>query len=163
VPLLLQNLAYMFKRLEPINTAKSANEPQLFPQGQVGLPAASEVPVDSLRDLEAYINKVEAADKRYIWATDASSSMMLWPFDSPTAAVADLIEVSYDQPSNSITLEVDVVDKPITISEFQPHQRQTLDVHHAHYHFETPKGVNINAHALLNKLEASKYKVKGKG
>lgn len=148
---LQQNLAYMLKRLEPINAARTGNQPQLFPEAAVGLRAAAEVPSQGKQDLPKYIDMAEAKGQRHMWATEASSSLMLWPFDLGVTAVADLISVSYDEAMNSITLEVDLVDKP----------HQTLDVESARYDFNTDHGVDINAPALLQKLKASEYKVKG--
>lgn len=60
-----------------------------------------------------------------------------------------------------ITLELDVVHQPHTISEFEPHAKQTLQVDDAHYHFDTAPGVKVDAQALLRSLEASNFAVDG--
>lgn len=90
-----------------------------------------------------------------------SSSMMLWPHGSKTAAVADLINVSYDEAANTISVDVDIVDKAPAITEFKLHQHQTLDVDAAHYYFNTRPGIDIDidAPALLQTLKAADYKV----
>jgi hypothetical protein len=54
--------------------------------------------------------------------------------------------------SDSVTLQVDVVHHPDTVSEFTPHAPQTLAVDAAHYHFDTAPGVRVDAQALLDSL-----------
>jgi hypothetical protein len=51
-----------------------------------------------------------------------------------------------------VTLQVDVVHHPDTVSEFTPHAPQTLAVDAAHYHFDTAPGVRVDAQALLDSL-----------
>ena len=156
----LQNLATMFKRLKEVN-AQDTNQPHLLPEGHVALRAATEDAGQRTSVLSAFLDNLDAQGKRHDWATVTPSSMLLWPYDQHTAAVADLIEVSYNESSGLVSLEVDLVDNPNTISEFAPHPRQTLDVDNAHYHFSTRSGVTTDAQALLKSLGDSKYKVKG--
>lgn len=51
--------------------------------------------------------------------------------------------------ADEISLLVDLVHDPHTISEFKPHDKQTLEVDEAHYHFDTAPGVKVDAQALL--------------
>lgn len=54
--------------------------------------------------------------------------------------------------ADEIALELHVVHHPHTISEFEPHSKQSLDVDEAHYHFGTAPGVTVDAQALLQAL-----------
>jgi hypothetical protein len=63
--------------------------------------------------------------------------------------------------ADEISLKLDVVHHPHTISEFDSHDKQTLDVGEAHYHFNTAPGVNVDAQALLQALQAPNSAVEG--
>jgi hypothetical protein len=63
--------------------------------------------------------------------------------------------------ADKISLEVDIVHSPHTISEFKPHDKQTLDVDEAHYHFDTAPGVKVDAQALLQGMKTPGFAVEG--
>jgi len=60
-----------------------------------------------------------------------------------------------------LSLELDLVHNPHTMSEFEAHAKQTLDVTDAHYHFNTESGVKVDAHAFLNGLDNNGFRVEG--
>jgi hypothetical protein len=44
-----------------------------------------------------------------------------------------------------VSLELDLVHQPHTVSEFEPHGKQTLDTDSAHYHFAKVRRVMLKA------------------
>jgi len=71
------------------------------------------------------------------------------------------MDVTYNSKTGLITMHVEVVDNPDTISEFDPHGKQSLASDEAHYHFTTAPGVKVDAAALLKSLEDAHYQVDG--
>lgn len=81
---------------------------------------------------------------------------------SSVGAVADIMNVVHNHPSPGlITLELDVVNNPNTVSEFEPHGKQTLDAAQSHYHFLTAPGVKVDAAQFVNSLQDSNFQVAG--
>jgi hypothetical protein len=60
-----------------------------------------------------------------------------------------------------VSLELDLVHRPHTVSEFEAHGKQTLDTDSAHYHFATAPGVTTDAQALIKSLKESDFAIKG--
>lgn len=71
------------------------------------------------------------------------------------------MNIAYDEQAATISLALELVHDPHTVSEFEAHGKQSLDVHEAHYHFVTPPGVAIDAAALLASLQDAKLEVAG--
>jgi hypothetical protein len=63
--------------------------------------------------------------------------------------------------ADAITLELHVVDQAHTVSEFEPHGKQTLEVDEAHYHFQTAPNIKMDAAALLDSLKSSSFAIEG--
>lgn len=149
----------MFERVNAINQGTQSS-PRLFPRGALAVTAAQDSAGPKL-DVASLINAAEARGQRSMWSETSPGSVLLLPFGQSTAAVADIWDVSYDTHSGAISLELDVVHDPHTISEFEPHGKQVLDPEEAHYHFATAPGVKVDAAALLKSLQDSAYKVEG--
>lgn len=66
-------------------------------------------------------------------------------------------------PAGVLSLELDVVHQPHTVSEFEPHGKQTLKPDTSHYHFDTAPGVRVDAEALLKSLQETAFGVEGGG
>lgn len=149
----------MFERINSINTATSSS-PRLFPRGALAVTAAQDSTGLNL-DISTLIDTAEARGQRSMWAETSPGSVLLLPAGQSTAAVADIWDVAYDGKSGAISLELDVVHDPHTISEFEPHDKQSLETEEAHYHFATAPGVKVDATALLKILQDSNYRIEG--
>jgi len=77
----------------------------------------------------------------------APTSMMVSMSGCNATAVADIIGVTVDD--TKVELRVRMVDKPLIVSEFEPHPKQVLHGSGNHYHFETVPGVVHDAKAFM--------------
>lgn len=85
----------MFARIKTINQ-QSPGAPRLFPRAAVAVTAASDnAPVKV--DFPTAINAAEAKGMRSSWAGANPSSVLLLPFGQATGAVADVMDVTYDE------------------------------------------------------------------
>ena len=142
----------MFTYANAINKQHPSAE-RLFPRAALAVGGASDNAPVKL-DIAGIINSAEAMGNRNAWAETTPSSVLLLPAGQSVGAVADVLDVTFDAKTNTISLELDIVHRPHTISEFEPHGKQTLDVQEAHYHFSTASGVKVDAQALLSSLKS---------
>lgn len=149
----------MFERVKALN-AQQPNQPPMFPRGALAIQASADNSPNKL-DISTIITAAEARGKHDIWAETSPGSVLLLPTGQSTAAVADLLDVTYDSLSGLITLEADLVRDPHTVTEFEPHAKQSLDSADAHYHFETASGVKVDAAALIKSLQDANFQVDG--
>lgn len=149
----------MFDRINAINSG-TPSSPRLFPRGALAVTAAQDSTGPNM-DVRTLIDAAEAQGQRSMWAETSPGSVMLLPAGQSTAAVADIWDVTFDAKSGAISLELDVVHDPHTISEFEPHGKQSLEAEDAHYHFATAPGVKVGAAVFLKSLQDSNYKVEG--
>lgn len=149
----------MFSHVNAIN-AQNPSAPRLFPMAALAVSGASDNAPVKL-NMDAVISTAEALGHRGAWAETTPGSVLLLPAGQSTGAVADVLGVVFDDKTDTITLELDVVHKPHTISEFEPHDKQTLEVDEAHYHFATAPGVSVDAQAFLGNLKGSEFAVEG--
>jgi hypothetical protein len=90
-----QNLAVMFGQVNTINNQSPA-APRLFPRAVMAVTAASDnSPVKV--DVPTAIRMAEANGLRSSWANVNPSSVLLLPFGQSTGAVADVMDVTYNQ------------------------------------------------------------------
>jgi hypothetical protein len=85
----------MFASLKPINSQADPNTPNLFPRAAMAVSAASDNAPTRL-DIASAIALAEASGRRSSWAEVTPSSVLLLPYGSSVAAVADLMDVTYD-------------------------------------------------------------------
>ena len=91
--------------------------------------------------------------QHYTWAEITPSSVLLMPNGLSTAAVADVMNIAYDDTTGAVIMDLDLVQDPHTVTEFKPHGKQTLDVDQAHYHFATHPSVSLNAAAVVQQVQ----------
>jgi hypothetical protein len=151
----------MFARVNALNKQAAPGATRLFPRPGVAVQAASDVAPLGKLDVGRIIDTAEAHGQRSSWTEPSPGSVLLLPHVSSTAAVADVMNIAHDEQSGAITLDLELVHSPHTVSEFEAHGKQSLDVHEAHYHFSTPPGVAIDAAGLLASLQDAKFEVAG--
>jgi len=149
----------MFERVKAPNS-KQPNQPRLFPRGSLAIQAAADISPNKV-DINAIITAAEARGQHDIWAETSPGSLLLLPTGQSTAAIADLMDVTYNSETGLMSLHVELVDNPDTISEFQPHGKQSLASDEAHYHFSTAPGVKVDAAALLKSLQEANFDING--
>jgi len=155
----MQNLAKMFEHVNALN-AKHPNSPRRFPKGAVAVKAAADNS-PTKGNLNSFISAAEARGHHDIWSETSPGSVLLLPTGQSTAAVADIMDVKYDSTTEVVSLTLDVVHDPHTISEFEAHGKQSLDADAAHYHFATAPGVKVDAAGLLKSLQEADFQVDG--
>jgi hypothetical protein len=151
----------MFARVNTVNKQAAPGATRLFPRPGVAVRAASDVAPLSNLDVGRIIDTAEAHGQRSAWTEPSPGSVLLLPHGSSTAAVADVMNIAHNEQSGAVTLDLELVHSPHTVSEFEAHGKQSLDVHEAHYHFSTPPGVAIDATGLLATLQGAKLEVAG--
>jgi len=149
----------MFECVKALNAAQPS-QPRLFPRGSLAIEAAADNTPAKV-DINAVITAAEALGKPDIWAETSPGSLLLLPTGQSTAAVADLMDVTYNSKTGLMSLHVELVHNPDTISEFHPHGKQSLASDEAHYHFSTTPGVKVDAAALMKSLQDDNYQVDG--
>jgi hypothetical protein len=154
-----QNLATLFNHVNTINQ-NNPSGPRLFPKAALAVTAASDNALVKL-DVNTLIQSAAAMGQHNSFAEISPASVLLLPTGQSTGAVADVVGVTFDSKTSMIALELELVHQPHTISEFQPHGKQSLDVEEAHYHFETAPGVNVDAQAFLNNLQSAGFAPEG--
>lgn len=156
-----QNYALVFSRVNAVNSQAAPGATRLFPRACVAARAASDVSPFGKLDVGRIIDNAEAHNQRSTWTDPFPGSVLLLPHGSSTAAVADVMDITHDEQAGTITLHLELVHSPETISEFDAHGKQTLDVREAHYHFSTSPGVVIDAARLLAALQDANFEVAG--
>ena len=63
-------------------------------------------------------------------------------------------QVHEQQGKAVVAMTLDVVHEPKLVSEFEQHEKQTLDLK-AHYHFYPPEGVELSAAKVLAQLQSN--------
>lgn len=151
----------MFTRANAINQQNTnKDQPRVFPRASLAVTSASDSAPVKLA-VDSIINAAEARGQRNMWSETTPGSILLLPNGQATAAVADIWNVVHDAETGVITLELDLVHDPRTMSEFAVHGKQVLDVDAAHYHFNTGPSVTVDAQGLLRQLQASDFKLEG--
>jgi hypothetical protein len=116
-----------------------------------------------------------AAIERFVAAAKEAGNLDCWTYTAPTSilmlmpgqglgAVADVMSVKEEVTKTgtpAVTLTLDVVHAPHIFGEFDEHPKQTLD-EDAHYHFDTPAGVSVDAARFLGVVQAAGGKLPGK-
>ena len=151
----------MFDRVYALVKQAAPGATRLIPRPGVAVQAASDVSPLGKLDVGRIIDAAEAHGQRSSWTEPSPSSVLLVPHGSSTAAVADVMDIAHDEQSGAISLHLELVHSPHTVSEFEAHGKQSLDVGEAHYHFATPPGVAIDAARLLASLSDAKLEVAG--
>lgn len=121
-----QNLASMFTHVNTISK-QNPSQPRLFPKAALAVGSASDNAPMQL-DVASLIATSEAQGQRSTWAEVTPSSVLLLPTGQSTGVVADLLGVICDEKTGRVALELEVVHDPHTISEFEAHGQQTLQV-----------------------------------
>jgi len=149
----------MFERVKALNS-KQPNQPRLFPKGSLAIQAAANNSPNKV-NIKSILTAAEARGQHDVWAEASPGSLLLLPTCQSTAAVADPMDVTYNSKPNLMSLHVELVHNPNTISEFQPHSKQSLVSDEAHYHFSTAPGVKVDAAALLKSLQDDNFDITG--
>lgn len=153
----LQGMASAFRKADTLNLL-NPDSPPLFPKGSQAIrPASVSLPV------EASTSSVTAKEPKLSSLVAFPPNMMLFPFGQSTAAIADVMDVSYDEASPTVTMQLDVVHNPVVFSQFLEHTPCSANTTEAHYHFATRPGMDVDAPALLQALKESSYQVEGEG
>lgn len=77
------------------------------------------------------------------------------PFGHTNAAIADVVDMSYDADTGVIRMQLDVVEDPHVFNQFAPHDGAAVHAEDAHYHYATRPGMKIDAQAVLKALKDS--------
>jgi hypothetical protein len=91
----------MFSHTKVINQ-QNPSGPRMFPRGAIALQAASDAAA-AKTDMASLIAAAAARDHRSMWAETSPGSVLLLPHGGSTAAVADIMDVSYDQATGAAT------------------------------------------------------------
>lgn len=140
---------------------KHGSGPALYPRAAVAAQASSLLAPAASPSIARFVAAAEAAGQRTLWTHPAPPSMLLLLPGKGVGAVADIMSAKLTESGTpAVTLTLDIVHAPQTISEFEDHPLQTLD-DHAHYHFFAPAGVTIDASKFLKALQAAGNQVPG--
>jgi hypothetical protein len=90
----------MFSHTKVINQ-QNPSGPRMFPRGAIALQAASDAAA-AKTDMASLIAAAEARDHRSMWAETSPGSVLLLPHGGSTAAVADIMDVSYEQATGEL-------------------------------------------------------------
>jgi hypothetical protein len=152
-------MASAFRKADLLNDL-NPDSPPLYPKGSQAIrPASVALPV------EASTSSLAAPKEPKLSSLVAfPPNLMVFPFGQSKAAIADVMDVLYDETSATVTMQLDVVHDPVVISQFLAHTPCSADTTEAHYHFATRPGLDVDAPALLlpSKILATKWKVGSK-
>lgn len=156
----MQSMALAYRGADAANSRSAPDSPPVFPRSSLAARTASIAPPPA----EASTAAAAAPPPRQPFVSLPPALMMV-PFGSSTAAIADVMDVTYEEAAGAITLQLDVVHQPVVFSQFVPHvggrRHSDSDTTAAHYHFATRPGMTVDAAGLLTGLQESNYKPEG--
>lgn len=148
----LQNLAAAYSDAQHINMQTSDIHPK-FPRTSLAIRAASVAPPVELQSITAPTTSAELHS--------FPPNLLMVPFGSSTAAIAEVMDISYDDTSAAITMQLDIVHDPVTFTQFVPHAPCSVRTDEAHFHYATRPGMAVDGPGLLQALKDSDYKTEG--
>lgn len=149
-------MAVAFRKIDKLNKLSPKVQP-LFPKTSQATRLASIAP-----PANTSISVFAAADLTASSLVGFPPNLLMVPFGKTTGAIADLMDVSYDEKANSITLQLDVVQNPVIFSQFVDHAPHSVDTTAAHYHLSVRDGMHVDAPAVLKGFKDSSYNVEGR-
>lgn len=148
-------MAQAFRRAQEVNK-QNPSSPEVFPRTSLAARAASIAPAPAPEGTLAPF--VASAQPQPSWFVGFPPNLLMVPFGQSTAAIADVLDITFDDTSSTVTMQLDVVHSPNTFSQFIPgHTAHAKDTAAAHYHFATRPGMTLDAAHVLNTFKESKY------
>lgn len=148
-------MAIAFRKADKLNQLSPDSQP-LFPKASQATRLASIAP-----PVEASISAFAAEEPKLPSLAGFPPNLLMVPFGYTTGAIADLMDVSYDEATDSITLQLDVVHNPVVFSQFVEHTPCSVHTDEAHYHQLVRDPMGVDAQTLLQSLKDSSYGVEG--
>lgn len=110
----MQNMAQAFRRADEVNQ-RSNNSPCVFPRTSLATRAATVAPPPQPERAFAATETPQPT-----WFVSFPPNLLMVPFGTPTAAIADVLDISYDDKSSAVALQLDVVHNPTTSASSSP-------------------------------------------